>query len=62
MNTTVGGTTSDGDLVWTCLASDPNTVGVSRTVTTSDSVDEIRVVIKIPALQHIEDDGDIVGT
>ena len=61
-NTTVGGTTSDGDLVWTCLASDPNTVGVSRTVTTSDSVDEIRVVIKIPALQHIEDDGDIVGT
>ena len=62
-NTTVGGTTSDGDLVWTCLASDPNTVGVVRTVSTSSaSVNVIFVVIKIPALQHIEDDGDIVGT
>ena len=40
---------------------DPN-VGVTRTVATSDSVTGVRVVIKLPALQHIEDDGDIVGT
>ena len=34
---------------------DPN-VGVTRTVATSDSVTGVRVVIKLPALQHIEDD------
>ena len=40
---------------------DPN-VGETETVTTSDSVDVIRVIIKIPQLQEIEDDGDIKGT
>jgi len=40
---------------------DPN-IGVTRTVSTSDSHDAVRVLIRIPALQKIEDDGDIVGT
>ena len=40
---------------------DPN-IGETETVTTSDSVDVIRVIIKIPQLQEIEDDGDIKGT
>ena len=40
---------------------DPN-VGETETVTTSDSVDVIRVILKIPQLQEIEDDGDIKGT
>ena len=40
---------------------DPN-IGVTRTVSTSDSHDAVRVLVRIPALQKIEDDGDIVGT
>ena len=40
---------------------DPN-IGVTRTVSTSDSHDAVRVLIRIPALQKIEDDGDIIGT
>jgi len=60
-NTSVGGTTSDGGVVWTCIANDPN-VGETETVATSDSVDVIRVILKIPQLQEIEDDGDIKGT
>jgi len=39
----------------------PN-IGVTRTVSTSDSHDAVRVLIRIPALQKIEDDGDIIGT
>ena len=40
---------------------DPN-IGVTRTVSTSDSHDAVRVLVRFPALQKIEDDGDIVGT
>ena len=40
---------------------DPN-VGETETVATSDSIDTVRVIVKVPALQYIEDDGDIVGT
>jgi len=40
---------------------DPN-IGVTRTVSTSASHDAVRVLVRIPALQQIEDDGDIVGT
>jgi len=40
---------------------DPN-IGETETVATSDSVDVVRVIIKIPALQNITDKGDITGT
>ena len=40
---------------------DPN-IGVTRTVATSNATDAVRVIIRLPALQNIEDDGDIVGT
>ncbi len=39
----------------------PN-IGVTRTVSTSASHDAVRVLVRLPALQQIEDDGDIVGT
>ena len=60
-NTSVGGTTSDGGVVWTCIANDPN-VGETETVATSDSIDAVRVILRFPALQDIKDDGDIEGT
>ena len=44
------------------VKNDPNNIGETETVATSDSVDSVRVILKIPALQNIEDDGDIVGT
>ena len=40
---------------------DPN-VGETETVATSDSIDAVRVILRFPSLQHIEDDGDITGT
>jgi len=38
-----------------------NSTPVTRTVTDTD-VDRVRITISVPALQKIEDDGDIVGT
>lgn len=40
---------------------DPN-VGETETVATSDSIDAVRVILRFPSLQHIQDDGDITGT
>ncbi len=39
----------------------PN-IGVVQTVATSNSTDKVRVILRIPALQHITDEGDINGT
>ena len=39
----------------------PN-IGETETVATSTSVNDVRVIVRFPALQEIEDDGDIVGT
>ena len=37
-------------------------IPVTRTVATSNSTNAVRVIVRIPSLQNIEDDGDIVGT
>ena len=44
------------------VTKDSPNVGETETVTTSDAVDVVRVIIRIPQLQEIEDDGDIKGT
>ena len=43
------------------IKDNPN-IGETETVATSDSVDVVRVIVKIPALQNINDEGDILGT
>ena len=43
------------------IKDDPN-IGETETVATSDSIDVIRVIVKVPALQNINDKGDILGT
>ena len=40
----------------------PDNNGETETVATSDSIDAVRVILRFPALQNIEDDGDITGT
>ncbi len=38
------------------------TISVTRTVATSNSTNAVRVIIRIPSLQNVENNGDIVGT